>query len=53
MQKTSGKWFEEWNFYRTSLKEGLHVVGGKSKSLQEDLWALLDIQNELEEIQGN
>lgn len=23
----------------------------KSKSLQEDLWALLDIQNELEEIQ--
>lgn len=28
-------------------------MGGESKSLQEDLWPLLDIQNELEEIQGN
>lgn len=53
LQKTSGKWFREWNFYGTSLKESLHVVNRKSKSLQEDLWALLDIQNELEEIQGN
>lgn len=40
-------------FLKELPKTGLHGVDRESNNLQEDLWPLLDTQNELEEIKGN